>query len=318
MAGLPGMPAAKVAAVPGNQGATGFSFTRQDIVDAAEDLLATLPDAVPVKSSGLVTGFAIQSDRDGKTVNSIMIHTSKCAGFPRPAGSIVVVPHFDNQAEASFQNFCFEHDVQFEESEKPWFVCFNRANGRYLGMVDEEDPACHAYMKEVYFEFLAGLGRRGDVGLLVADGFGDFAEGTANECALFAAGVSMFSELKPGDWMPRKKLWRQVMNLIRGAVVPGGAFVVNGPENKGDGEDKTVILPNGQRVIKKVPSKWLSKREIERDINVVILIDVGQDEVGETAWAAEVLIGRHAGFPRGFKFGDLVGKHIYAIAEASK
>lgn len=311
----PSAPAAATAST--QQGETGFSYTREDVVAGAASLLATLPEPSPVQGKGPVVGFGLQSDRDGKTINSLMIHTNKCKGFPRPEGSIVVVPHFDNQAQMSFENFCFEWDVQFEASETPHFVCFNQAQGEYKGMVDEEDPACHSYLKDVYFEFLSGLARRGDVGLLVADGLGDFIGETTNEVALYEAGVSTFSELKPGDWMPRRKVWRQLMNLIRGAVIPGGAYVVNGPEHKGDGEDKTVILPNGKRVQQKVKSKWLDRREIEKDLNVVIHVDTGQDEVGETTWVAQVLIGRFKGFRRGSKCDDLAGKHLWAIAEAT-
>ena len=278
-----------------------FDFTAEDVRNAAKDILERLPPAAPVQgATGPVLACLVTGNRNSKTVASIAVGTTACKGLPRPPGSRVVVIYWDTQAESSFDNFLATSGVQLAEGEeRPWFIPMRQRWGRYRGLEDAGSPACRTYMVLVFNEVLKGLRARMDIGGLVIDRAEILIEDHGSDVALYYAGAQDFSDLNPGDWKPRQRMWRTTDELMRTTPIPGGWVVVNGARDKAEGDKVTVIGPGGRRSQEIVPSKWASR--IGANYPVEIQSSHTRSEAGEDAWVYDCTVGRWHGFQAGRK-----------------
>jgi hypothetical protein len=300
MAGLPpgmGMPAVGAAA----SAPAGFQWTPQDVKDAVADLMALLPPPKKVQSSGVKTVIAVVGPKGGKTISSIAIPTNRCGGLPRPKGSIVVVLHgaTDTTAPNSFDNFLFAYDVQVAAEDMPIFVGLGEPRGRYRARQKRSDPLQSVYITEVVSEFLAALGARGDVGLLVFDGFGDYFNQVGNYIAAYRNGFDSPLKLEGVQWHPRGEMAADLLALGKAAIIPGGFFVYNGPsggfdEEKAKDPQKLQARWRKSGWTREPPAKWLMKRECHQSADVMIETDVAKSPNGEPIYGAEIYEGRQA------------------------
>lgn len=292
---------------------TTFTYTLEDVENAAMDLLAGLgdPTVIEFDPETPVTSLLFLADKDGKTVNCLALETNRCPGLPRPKGSRVVCIHFDNQSKSSWEYYVDTANVTVNDVA-PFFIAMHTAKGRFRGMVDPEDPSNGAYIVDVYREILRRLRDRRDVGLLLVDHLGRFIEQRGNDYAMHRGGTDkMFDKNSSPDWNARSKMYEGTTNLAQSVPVPGGFCIGTGYEHKKEGEETTVVKKDGSRVKEVVPEKWLDK--IRADWSVIVRCKVLRDEnFAPIQWQGYVQTGRSKFFMAGQQ-ADLTHRHIGAF-----
>jgi hypothetical protein len=301
-----------------------FVFTDEDIEKGALALVAGLPEPkkLEVAPDGQRHAIGLAGPKGGKTIASIAVKTDSCIGLPRPEGSIVVVMHVDNQAPNSFDNFLFANKIKLDESEKPFFIGIGDPKGDYKARVRRSDPACSVYVKEVIMSAMRKLAERGDVGLFVFDGYGDFTTMYGGYVAAHANGFDSQLKLEGTMWHPRREMFSDLTSAARAAVVPGGWAVLNGP----DGGFETEREKEPGKLLKRLkkegwtdrepPAKWLSYRENSMNLSAIIATRVGL-QGGKPSYVASVVearLSRH-----GFNTGDeedYTGKNLGVFCES--
>lgn len=324
MAGLPagmGVAAPAAAAAP-----LGFQWTPKDVQDAVADLMALLPPPKKVESTGQKACIAVVGPKGGKTISSLAIPTNLCGGLPRPKGSLVVVLYVDTTAPSSFADFCFDRGVEVAPEDAPIFVSISEPRGRYRARQKRSDPAQSTYVNEVVKEFEVALGARGDVGLLLFDGLGDYYNQFGPYVAAHRHGYDSPLKLEGTAWYPRSEMIQDILTLGQSAVVPGGFFIYNGPSGGFDTEkEKPDTAAKLQKAWRKAgwsrepPAKWLMKRECHQNADAIIETDVSFSANGEPVYDASVYDGRLSRF--GIKTGleaDITGKSIGAFCDLAK
>lgn len=317
-----GMPAIGTAAAQ----PPGFQWTPQDVKDAVADLMALLPPPKKVESTGQKACIAVVGPKGGKTISSLAIPTNKCGGLPRPKGSLVVVLYVDTTAPSSFADFCFDRGIEVAPEDEPIFVSISEPRGRYKARQKRSDPAQSTYVSEVVKEFLAALGQRGDVGLLLFDGAGDFYNQFGQYVAAHRNGFDSPLKLEGTHWYPRAEMIQDLLTIGQSAVVPGGFFIYNGPSGGFDTEkEKPELAAKLAKAWKKAgwsrepPAKWLMKRECHQNADAIIETEVERSANGEPIYNAEVWDGRLSRF--GIKTGvgaDITGANIGKFCDLAK
>lgn len=322
--------------------APAFEFTDEDVEAAVEDLLSLLPPKVQVDGRGPPRAAAVVGPKGGKTIASIAVKLPTCPGLPRPKGSIPVVMFLDNQAEASWQNFLVENgwahiELDAEGQEKfvshldaesnPTFIPLGRPYKRYKARHSQSDPACSAYVRDVVLRFMRRMGERGDVGLCVFDGYGDYTNRYGNYIAAYVSGFSSPLKLEGTQWTPRREFFADTIAGGLGAVCLGGWFVFNGPEGGLDNEEKDPSklkkrMKKEGFTERQPPSKWLLYRENSENVSAIIQTDVAIDLTQDTPsakYSGDVWDGRlaHLGFTTGNEV-DLTNKNISAFLALAK
>lgn len=314
----------------------GFTFTSEDVEAAVDDLLTSarhhdtpddeqapgLPAPKPLEQRTKCIAIGVCGPKGCKTINSLGLKLSTTEGIPKPEGSICVVLHLDNQAPDCLDNFlCANPDVQLLE-DKPFFIGLGDPVGRYKARLHRSDPACSAYVHRVIVRLLERLGERGDVGRLVFDGYGDYCDQFGGYYAAHHSGVASPLLLEGTQWYPRRELFEDVM---KGGVraLAGGAFIVNGPSGRLDGDIKDMSkfkkrLKSEGLSEKVPPAKWLLYRENNANLHAIINTH-GASSGGKNVWMGEVWEGRLArmGIQTG-TVADLTKKNIGAFAEQYK
>lgn len=318
----------------------GFTWTAEDVKAAVDDLIAGaitledvrerrekatgLPPPSPVSSSGLRDCFAVVGPKGGKTVASLAIKTTKCCGLPRPAGSISVVLHVDNQAAGSFDDFLWKMKADVDGSERLFFIGIGERRGRYLGRPKRSESAQSAYVRDVVLALLSRLKERQDVGLLVFDGYGDFCNQFGSYVAAHESKVDSPLHLEGTKWGPRREMFEDLMSAGFNAVVPGGFFIVNGPDGGFDSEDtadkKAKLAKRLRRegLEGREPiAKWFNAyRENNANVSCVFETELGKTPQGEPVYTATVWEGRRSrlGITTGRTL-DITGRSIGAFAD---
>lgn len=308
--------------------APAFEYSNKDVDAAVEDLLALLPPRVEgIDARGPPHAVAVVGPKGGKTIASIAVELPTCPGLPRPKGSIPVVLYLDNQAEASWENFLYEQGVELKPSERPTFIGLGRPYKRYKARLSQSDPACSAYVRDVVLRLMQRMGERGDVGLLVFDGYGDYTNRYGNYIAAYASGYSSPLKLEGTQWTPRREFFADTIAGGLGAVCLGGWFVFNGPSGGLENEEKDPSKLK-KRMKKEgfserqPPAKWLLYRENSENVSAIIETEVSLDLTQDSAtprYLADVWDGRLARF--GFTTGadlDITGKNISAFLAVAK
>lgn len=297
---------------------TTFTYGMEDVENAAMDLLAPLgePRTVEIPDpDATVTSALLIGDKDAKSINALAVRTDRCAGLPRPKGSIVVCIHFDNQSKGSFEYYLDASGIKLhDEGERPFFIEMLRGKGRHRGLIDPEDPSNGSYIVDVFREVLRRLRERRDVGLLVTDHFGLFIEKRGIDYAMVRGGTEkLFDKNSSPDWNARTRMFEGVNNLQQSVPVPGGFFIGTGYENQRDGEEKTVVKKDGSRVQEVVPEKWVSK--VRENYPVIIRVKVMRNsDFAPVQWLGFVQTGRSKFFMAGQK-ADLTNRNIGAFYE---
>lgn len=278
-----------------------FDFTADDVRAGAADLLKKLPPPQqPIESTGPTLAILLCGNRNSKSVASIAVATTHCIGLPRPPGSKVVVAYWDTQAESSFDNYLARSGVTLAPGEeRPYFLSMRDKWGRYRGLEDAGNPACKTYMTLVFNEVLKGLRDRRDIGGFVVDRAEILIEDHGGDHVLYYANARDFSDLNPGDWKIRRRIWATTDERIRTVPLPGGWVVVNGARDKAEGDKQMVIGPGGKRTQEVVPSKWMSR--IGANYPVEIQSYHTRNEAGEDHWTYDCTVGRWEGFQAGVK-----------------
>lgn len=302
----------------------GFQFTDDDVAAAATSLLAALPEPKQVQSSGPRKAMALTGPKGGKTIASVAVKTSKCGGLPLPEGAITVVIHTDDQAPDSFENFLYENDVHVAPEHMPHFIGLGEPVGDYKARLSRADAGQSWYVYQVILEVMRRLGERGDVGLFVFDGYGDFCSMYGGYVAAHRSGLDSPLKLEGTQWYPRREMFEDLTSGGKAAVIPGGFAIFNGPAGGLENEKKDMAKLR-QRLKKEgfagrePPAKWLMYRENNMNMAAIFDTTVGSGADGAPTYAAEVWEGRLAKI--GIRTGaavDITGRNIGAFCDGAQ